>query len=327
MLGKIIVPLDGSPLSERALPHAEALAHLSGARIVPVHAVESRRLRMLEWVHAEDERVYDAQKYLDGVTYELSVHEVPNEPGIAQTAPSGMDAADWILEQVHVQGADLIVMTTNGRSGLSGLVYGSTAEKVLAGSPVPVLLVRAWEHEPAPLCEHPRLLTPLDGSTLAEEALWPARMLAEDLRGDISVVHVLATPEPVLSPRIGSAEQLAHRHQESADEMKRYLEGIAAKLRSDGATVSVDLREGDPAAAIVTARRDFGATLVVMATRGRTGLKRAVLGSVSMEVLQKDTIPLLLIGPQVDEETRNETDASTRRGRALDDGAQGPVTS
>ncbi len=185
MSGKIILPLDGSRSAERALPHAGALARLTLWPVVPVRGVEGAMLSTLEPAHAEQDRVLDAQRYLDDITYELSTHDVPNERGIAELIPPGLDAADWIVGQAATRDAELVVMGTHGRSGLSRWVYGSTTEKVLARTPVPLLLVEAQETEsppPAPR-QGGRVLVPLDGSGLSEEALLPALMLARVLRG------------------------------------------------------------------------------------------------------------------------------------------------
>ncbi len=79
--------------------------------------------------------------------------------------------------------------------------------------------------------------------------------------------------------------------------MRRYLEGAGAALASERVDVTVDVREGEPAEEIAAAAADWDPALVVMATHARTGMKRALLGSVAGEVLQRAGAPVLLLRP------------------------------
>jgi nucleotide-binding universal stress UspA family protein len=125
------------------------------------------------------------------------------------------------------------------------------------------------------------VLVPLDGSELAASALPLARILASSQGAELTLVTVLpADIEPGWTR--GSAD---------------YLQEIAAPVRAAGVVVHTTIRLGDPAAAILELASECDADLVVMATHGRTGLGRAVLGSVADQVLRSGAVPVLLLHP------------------------------
>lgn len=313
MPDRIIVPLDGSERARRVLPHAEALARLTGARVLPVRAVQRSAVAVVGSAHTETERVLEAIRYLDDVAYELSIHEIPNERGIAGLLPPGMDTADWILEQVVSREGDLIAMSTSARSGVGLLILGSVAENVLSRSPVPVLLVRASDPGTELVGEGQTLLVPLDGSAIAEAALRPATALSVQLGGRIVLLYAAPAVSAALAPRVESAVRMSARAHESREEMQQYLEGVAGALRAQGATAQVEINTGDTVDTILATARDHMVSLVVMATRRRTGMHRAVLGSVAAGVLKKGSIPVVLTGPLVTKHRTGETEASLRQ--------------
>ena len=313
MPGRIVVPLDGSERARRVLPHAEALARLTGARVLPVRAVQRSAVAMIGSAHIETERVLEAIRYLDDVTYELSIHEVPNERGIAELVPPGMNTADWILEQAVSREGNLIAMSTSARSGLGRLLLGSVAENVLARSPVPVLFVRASDPGPELVGEGQTLLVPLDGSAIAEAALRPATALSVQLGRRLVLLYAAPASTPARAPRVESAVRMSARAHESREEMQRYLEDIARAVHTEGAEAQVEVRTGDPVDSILAATREHMVTLIVMAAQRRTGMNMSVLDSVAAGVLKKGSIPVVLAGPLVTKHRTGETEASLRQ--------------
>ena len=75
MSGRIIVPLDGSERTRRVLPHAEALARLTGARVLSVRAVRRSAVAAIGSAHIEMERVLEEIRYLDDLTYEVNASQ------------------------------------------------------------------------------------------------------------------------------------------------------------------------------------------------------------------------------------------------------------
>jgi nucleotide-binding universal stress UspA family protein len=180
-------------------------------------------------------------------------------------------------------------------------LHGSVAEAVVGQAGVPVLLVRAAEgmRPTERLGEgRPELIVPLDGSSLAEAALPLARGLTKALGGHIVLLGVIPTPGQLIAEpggAIGTYVGADHARLES--EAREYLETTLRMLNASGLSAEATVRQGKAAAEIGDAAREHGAAAVVMATHGRTGLVRALLGSVAGEVLHLGTSPVILVRP------------------------------
>lgn len=136
----ILVPLDGSPLAEAALPTAlELLGENPGASVLLLRAAEAFMRLGADPTEAQVEVVRDAETYLEKVAAQLrerGAHNVRTSVWYGPAAPA-------IVEAAHATNADLIVMSTHGRSGLGRLILGSVAESVLRGTRTPILLLRS----------------------------------------------------------------------------------------------------------------------------------------------------------------------------------------
>jgi nucleotide-binding universal stress UspA family protein len=290
MYHTILVPLDGSAFSERALPMATALAQTMSAQLVLVRAASASVFPGADPTEAQCQAVEEAEAYLWAVATGLSEQGLSVEVAV----PYG-DAAESILLEIGLHGADLVVMGTHGRSGLGRWIYGSVAEQVLARSPAPVLLVHPTGEAATLGPEQTSLLVPLDGSAFAETALPHAIALAQAFGGTILL---LRTVEPSMLayhyPIMGLVqESLAREHREA----EAYLSEVAEHLRDEGLSVQTIVREGWPGDVIVYRGAALGPRLVVMATHGRTGVLHLLLGSVALEVVRRSPLPILLVRP------------------------------
>lgn len=147
-LKSILVPLDGSILGEAALPCAEELARTSGASLVLMQAVTPPHLE-IELAEARSPHLARlSEEYLEHATatarnYLAGIQKRLSENGIAvHTAVEMGQAPEAILASSRSNAVDMIALSTHGRSGISALVMGSVANKVLYSAEVPVLLVR-----------------------------------------------------------------------------------------------------------------------------------------------------------------------------------------
>ena len=138
---KILVPLDGSPLAEEALPRATELAESSGAQLILLRAAYTHALPAVDLAEAQVKVVAEAEEYLAKVGERLAAAGLKDIERIVWYGP----AAYAIIETARLHKIDLIVMTTHGRSGLGRLIMGSVAESVLRGTTTPILLLRAAE--------------------------------------------------------------------------------------------------------------------------------------------------------------------------------------
>jgi nucleotide-binding universal stress UspA family protein len=136
-----------------------------------------------------------------------------------------------------------------------------------------------------------RLLVALDGTPESEVALSPARTLAAALGAQLSLLRVVPADRTGIS--VVSSPEL--------DRAYEYLEAVADTLRGSGAAVEVDVEvvvaQGSPAEAILAEADRRGANLIVLATHGRNGIDKLVIGSVSERVVQRSKLPVLLLRP------------------------------
>jgi nucleotide-binding universal stress UspA family protein len=144
---RVVVPLDGSSLAEAILPFILKIAGPLDVEVVlvrvlqpiPVDVVEGSRRVILEDVQA---RFADAREYLAPLAAELAAAGVRVQTEVRRGEP-----VQEIVDTAHETGADLIAMTTHGRSGLGRLLFGSVAEAVLREAEIPVFLMRLTEKQ------------------------------------------------------------------------------------------------------------------------------------------------------------------------------------
>lgn len=146
MYKRILLPLDGSPLAEQALPHAIALAEHYHSELIlmrvliPLPSPPTTTEAALQ--RATEEMAILAREYLERVAAGIREHGIP-----VQMITIGGRPHYQILQYSETNQVDLIVMCSHGQSGLSRWMIGSVADRVIRGANVPVLLVRAHEKE------------------------------------------------------------------------------------------------------------------------------------------------------------------------------------
>ncbi|MEZ4867069.1 MAG: universal stress protein [Caldilineaceae bacterium] len=290
---KILIPLDGSPLAERVLDHIGWLATPGKTELILVSVFESWRYAMT----GPELTMPDTLPYIrEGIEETLrGQQERLRRAGHRVTAQVvDGDPAQVILEMAQTTGADLIAMSTHGRSGFVRWALGSVAERVIHGAPIPVFLVRAGTTTPQDKLQ--TILLPLDGSAVAERALPEAQTLASINGVRLLLLQVIQAMDEgnrrLLFPdEVAAASALADARAEATT----YLAGIAQQTEAAGVACTYRVAVADPANAICTTAAEEGADLIVMGTHGRSGLKRWVYGSVANKVLRGATCPLLLV--------------------------------
>ncbi len=291
MFRTILVPLDGSPFAEQALPWALSIARRSGASLdlVRGHVLYALREPAAAW--GPYDPVMDAeckqqeQMYLDGTARWLaSMMPVP-----MSTAVVGGPATEGILERIRDRKADLVVMNTHARGPLGRFFQGSMADQVVRQSAVPVLVVHAGTPAPGPIPEPvvARVLIALDGSALAEQVLAPATELARLLEARCVLVRVIESGAGSQSPA-GSEE---------ADALAN-LNRVADRLRERGPAVEVHILSARSAAEGILGQARSG-DVIALTTHGSSGLRRLVAGSVADKVIRESHCPVLVYRPGV----------------------------
>lgn len=299
MLKYLLVPLDGSPLAETALQPASMLAHRFGAQmILLVRSIET-------WPTQEPAppglvtALYSTEAYLNAVATRVA------EWGLTvQTLVSVEHPASGIRAEAAYHQADLIVMATHGRQGLDALLHPNVTWEVLRQTRAPILTwkVTETENQLPDASWAPRflqdatvpILIPLDGSLLAEQALPFAQELALRLGNPLLLVRAAEQPF-IAGSAIDYPTILARAQEWSLAEATRYLERKRLELSGTGVHVEIESHLGDAATVIEERVQDHQAGLVVLASHGRGGLGRLLLGSVAKSLLGHLEVPLLLV--------------------------------
>ncbi len=289
MFKHILVPLDGSAFSEKALSVATAIAKSFGAKITLLHNVSTASYAYVAApLSGEAYQQMVESDVLNSSDYLKKIEQRLHDCGVTQTETQVVEGIPTAAIQLAARkGADLIVMTTHGRTGLPRTIFGSVADEVVHSVKIPVLLVSAQQPEVKPggcVPAFRRILVPLDGSTLALQALPIASVLAQAESAEVVLLDVL--PQPIL---VG--EELATSN---AGWAGRYLHEAARALPHDIASDTV-VSSGNVGEGIVREAVERDCDLIVMTTHGRSGFSRVRLGSIADQVLAHAPMPLLLL--------------------------------
>lgn len=287
-----LVPLDGSRAAEAAIGYAGAIPATT-SELLMVITEEDGLLgfgsvaQQAKWRQEAEEK---AIAYLEqtGTSLELQGRTV------LHTVMFG-DPSELITESAV--SADIVIMTTHGYGMGRRVVYGSVADRVARHAGIPVLMVRGGER-PVDSMPIQRIVVPLDGSKLAEQALDEAAELAEVLGIPVLLVRALDTE------KIAAAVKAAGSHSatqvRSIDTVRHaaahYLNEQATVLRNRSIPTAIEVLDKDPVTELITVVKP--GELLVMTTRGRGGLGRWLLGSVAEKVVQLAPSPVLLLRPE-----------------------------
>jgi nucleotide-binding universal stress UspA family protein len=304
MFKKLLVPLDRSSLAEQALSQASAIARASQAEIEIILVHQPDAMAGLGDAPWSAEELSGQEKYLESMARELaSSVSVP----VTHTVLRG-DPVEMICARARDTAADLLVMTSHGRTGLSRAWLGSIADGVLRHASVPVLVLRPVEGTTTraaidPLFKH--ILVPLDGSALAAEICLSACALAKCGGARITLLRVVQ-PVPLLT--VGVDMEMPFNYpstmpddaatEQIVSEAKRLLAELAGRL-NEQEKLTVDAHvviAGHVAQSIVEFAGAHGADLIAMSTHGR-GVSRLLLGSVADKVLRGSGLPVMLQRP------------------------------
>ncbi len=290
-----VVATDFSSTADLAVEHAAGLARRRGARLVIVHGHSLATY----WVGPanplrippsfEEAILQNARQRLDALCERLRQTGLDVEARLVSA--TGPEAVLHVAKELD---ADLVVTGTRGHSGFKHLLLGSTAEEIVRNAHRPVLAIHPGDALPDAI--HLRIILPTDFSDDAAAALEQAIALLSNRGTDctLSLVHVLHTPV-LLAPMGGDMAVRAAFIEQAREQAAEGLERIAKDLRGKGYTVETLVRDGDPADALAEIAREQHASLIAMGTRGLTGLKRIVHGSVADRTVRHARCPVLTL--------------------------------
>jgi nucleotide-binding universal stress UspA family protein len=286
---KILVPLDGSELAEKALPYVKSIARLKNSNVIPfavsLTVFADRRDRLFT-------------SYLEVTAKEL------NKEGIKATAATSYgDVAEEIVKYANNNKIDLIVMATHGYSKAKQWLFGSVTQKVLYGTKIPVLLIKA--KSPDASTKFNRVLIPLDGSPFSESAFPHVVELTKNTNKEILLLHIC---EPPIVPSYGS-RPINPTWKKYRDDMwgeteklsTTYLKKTMAALKKRGIkkvkSRVIKAQSREVGKTIMQISKEENIDLIIIATQGRTGVSRWMYGSVANKIVEEFSQPILLIQP------------------------------
>ncbi len=284
MYKRILVPLDGSKLSESVLPYATFVANRLQLPIDLLHVIDAENGM---GSHAK------GTDYLTQVAAGLS-------NSVVDCFIEDGKAAEVIVDRAARDPGILITMATHGRSGAQRWLLGSVAQKVLQATSSPLLLIRSKkETRSSDEARIRSVIVPLDGSHLAESIFPHVLYLAKHLNLEVVLIRSYIVPTTgyfvgtgVLPPAIG---ELASKIKKETTE---YLQARMEQLQAEGIDrVTCLALEGKGAEEIIDLAQKTSDNIVAMSTHGRSGMGRWVLGSVTDRVVCYCGDPVLVIRP------------------------------
>ena len=296
----VLVPLDGSPLAEQAIPLALEIARAarSKVRLVLVHhslPAPFYEESAQQYVSLDLAMRKAARDYLRGLAGMLRQRSGLR---ISSVAIDG-SVAQALVKYVQDVGADLVAMTTHGRGGARGAWLGSVADHLVRRLDIPVIVTRAREgaESLSPPPKIREILVPLDWSPLAEAALAPAAAVAGLFDAELVLVQVVPPLSagsllPVTFAAGYDIEIIALQRKAAQD----YLDGLGEDLRERGARVKTTVVVGrNVGEALIKLAHPERTDLVAIASHGRSGVQRLMLGSVADKLIRAAEPPVLVV--------------------------------
>ncbi len=283
---KTILAVDGSDNSYEAV---HALKYFSRAeQLTLLHALDVPRPAYPMMMPEVAEELYktleqsmreDGERLLDRVQSLLPMHAGPSTQYLRVGSP-----AEMIVSTAEEQKADLIVMGARGLGPVKERLFGSVSHRILTLAPCATLIVNG------PVKAMKQVLLPLQGLSDAEAAVHFLQLKPFHDPVEVTLLTILPSTQPPWPADAAATERLEEQALRCA---RDYIDGVAERLRAIGYQARGTVVFGTPAAMILQEAAARQSDLIVMGTRGRQGITRFVLGSVSHAVLHKMPCPVL----------------------------------
>jgi nucleotide-binding universal stress UspA family protein len=319
MFPRILVPLDGSPLAEGAIPHAEQFARIFGSSIILLQVLDPTSYH--EMPNAVDPlrwqlRKAEAEAYMQGIAHRIQKNIVKKSPKGEDTIKRRVEftiregkAAENIVDFAHTENIDLLVISTHGSSGLSRWNISSVTQKVINLIYLPVLIVRAFSQpiSDESIVRYRRILIPIDCSRRAECSLTAAIKLVQgetsadgttEAAGEKSTLFLAAVirpPElPIPEPFPVEISQLSEKLLKlSHQAVDRYLYEMKERLPVNCDTCVVESISVPSAIQELAEQEDVD--ILVLCAHGYSGNVTWPYGTVTRTYMEHGTKPVLVI--------------------------------
>jgi nucleotide-binding universal stress UspA family protein len=287
----VFVATDLSSHADEALRQGHLRAEARGAQLVVCHVVPAQvGVNMLfpQRSASQSEAQLSLVQRAEALVVERTTAVTGRDPEQFAVVVRDGTAYSTIIEQAEQASAELIVIGHRGGAGLARMLLGSVAERVVRYAHCAVLIART-----SGPTRHIVVATDLSDPSLP--AL--AAAAAESLRAGcpVTALHCIESPVSVAGPEHGMA-MAATLPREVLDEVRRHAQkGLADAVAQVGLTGDQRILEGSPVVDIIETAKTLDADLVVIGTRGRTGLSRVVLGSVAEAVVRDAPCSVLAV--------------------------------
>ena len=294
-LDTILFPTDFSSVAEDAFAHAAHLALRSGATIYVFNVQtpgEDRASNPMDFLPVEP---VDGDAVESARSRRMEVQTVTQERGTvpvvyAQTESASPETA--ITDHATEHDIDLVVMGTHGRKGMDRLLSGSVAEEVVRRAPCPVFTVPTADDGERPNTPIDRVLVPVDLSGQSPLVVNHAAALATAYAAPLDLLHVV---EEAVFPTEYGMDPLTPPQPDVQERAREALKALAAEIEDFDEPLNTHILAGYAARDIVDFAEEYAADLIVMATHGRTGLQRFLIGSVAEKVVRSAPCPVFTV--------------------------------
>ncbi len=293
MFRNILVPLDGSRLSEAALEPAAVLASRLGSHVMLLHIIEQDAPAE---VHKERHLTNpaEAEAYLKEVAARAFPRGMKVETHV-HTAPVS-DVAKSIVEHALAEfEPDLIVTCTHGHGGMRDMLFGSIAQQVVAQGTTPLLIVRPGSSK----FELAVILAPIDPDSVHDDGLPLTESLAKAFDAKLYLLSVVPTFGTLTGEQAAASSLMPGTTQAMLDireeEARKHIKGHLVSLQARDIRGAGEVARGDPATIISKTATEIQADMVILSTHGKAGAGAFWARSVAPLVARKIAIPLLLI--------------------------------
>ena len=296
MFEYILLPLDGSSLAERVLPHAVALSKAFNSKLTLLRVInkedeedQNNIINPMTWQILKSE----AEAYLKSVQNHLAEIDIDSEIKILEGNP-----AQQIIDFARNEDVELIIMSSHGSSGVSAWNINSTVQKVLLRAFMPVMIIRAYQEDYGSLTglKYHRLFLPLDGSKRAECILPLAKSICSAQNSKVFLTHIIEEPRlPRQTPLGEDVKKILTQLREiNLKEASTYMTQLKEQFDPVNVEIIVETSE-KPSIAMHNIIDREKIDLVMLSAHGYSGESRWPYGKIALSFIVYGTTPLLIV--------------------------------
>ncbi|MCX6825716.1 MAG: universal stress protein [candidate division Zixibacteria bacterium] len=291
-----LVPLDGSPMAESALPAVEFLALHTGAKVILLHIIEENPPVSIHGEHHLTTAA-EAEEYFKRIVSHLRELQITTDVHV-HTAAEG-NVARSIIEHAGEINPDLVIMCTHGSGGFKGFLFGSIAQQVLQRGRWPILLMPPVISGDKPLFKLRRILVPLDDIHHHQPAFELTLTIARAVKAEVHLALVIPNLTNLAGER-GLTGKLLPRTTRAvldlaAENAEDFLTDMVNKYKNEDFIIRAESLRGDTVPEVLELAERIEADLISITSHGRTGVNAFLSGSVGPRIVGRSKCAILIV--------------------------------